>query len=232
MMDEAEFDKFADEYLGLHAQNIRASGESPQFFAEYKIADTAELLAERGRPKNLRILDLGSGIGVSVPFFRRHFPSADLVCLDVSRKSLDIGRKRFPNEARFVHFDGATIPFPDGSFDLVFTACVFHHIDHAEHVALLSEVRRVLADTGTFVVFEHNPLNPLTVHAVNTCVFDEHAKLIPAGQMLRSCGAAGFGKLERRYRIFFPGPLRRLRPLERYLRWLPLGAQYFVAAEK
>jgi hypothetical protein len=75
-------------------------------------------------------------------------------------------------------------------------------------------------------------LNPLTVHAVNTCEFDEHAHLIRAGAMMKSCGKAGFAKLTRRYRIFLPAALRRLRPLERFLRWLPFGAQYFVAAEK
>jgi hypothetical protein len=34
------------------------------------------------------------------------------------------------------------------------------------------------------------------------------------------------------YCVFFPRLLWRLRPLERYLTWLPLGAQYYVAAQK
>jgi len=33
-MNEAEFDRFADEYRALHAANIGASGEDPEFFAE------------------------------------------------------------------------------------------------------------------------------------------------------------------------------------------------------
>ena len=36
-MDVKEFDKFAEEYLKLHSQNIRLTGEEPEFFAEYKI---------------------------------------------------------------------------------------------------------------------------------------------------------------------------------------------------
>ena len=44
-MDEAEFDKFADEYRALHAANIRLSGEDPEYFAEYKIIDIAAELA-------------------------------------------------------------------------------------------------------------------------------------------------------------------------------------------
>ena len=40
-LDEAEFDKFADEYRAIHAHNIRLSGEAPEFFAEYKVRDLA-----------------------------------------------------------------------------------------------------------------------------------------------------------------------------------------------
>ncbi|WP_429292339.1 hypothetical protein [Paraburkholderia sp. CI3] len=46
-MDKAEFDSFADEYLSLHARNIAASGEGPEFFAEYKIRDIAEEMTRR-----------------------------------------------------------------------------------------------------------------------------------------------------------------------------------------
>ena len=38
-MDVKEFDKFAEEYLKLHSQNIRVTGEEPEYFAEYKIRD-------------------------------------------------------------------------------------------------------------------------------------------------------------------------------------------------
>jgi hypothetical protein len=79
-------------------------------------------------------------------------------------------------------------------------------------------------------VFEHNPLNPLTRHAVNTCPFDENAHLIRAPVMRRRALDAGFDRAEVKYRIFFPHALRGLRPLESKLTWLPLGAQYYVLA--
>jgi hypothetical protein len=79
-------------------------------------------------------------------------------------------------------------------------------------------------------LFEHNPLNPLTRHAVNTCPFDENAVLIGAPTMRRRVHEAGFGNARVKYRIFFPHFLRTLRPLEPKLTWLPLGAQYYVVA--
>jgi ubiquinone/menaquinone biosynthesis C-methylase UbiE len=230
-MDEVEFDKFADEYRDLHAANIKLSGENPEYFAEYKVADIAGEL-ERARAVARTALDFGAGVGYSVPFFARHLPETRVTCLDVSRKSLELGAARLGSAAEFRHFDGRRIPYADDSFDVALASCVFHHIPHDEHVALLAEIRRVLTPAGRLFVFEHNPLNPLTRHAVNTCVFDEHAKLILAPTMRRRVRDAGFAAADVRYRIFFPHALRGLRPLEARLTWLPLGAQYYVAARK
>ena len=141
-MDIGEFDKFADEYRAMHATNIAISGESPDFFADYKIRDVARIFQEAGIAASVphpRILDFGAGIGTSVPSFRRYFPAASLTCLDVSTKSLELGESRFHGEAEFVAFDGNALPFDDGRFDIVFAACVFHHIDHAEHVRYVGD---------------------------------------------------------------------------------------------
>jgi SAM-dependent methyltransferase len=228
-MNKTEFDKFADEYTQLHARNIRISGEGPEYFAEYKVRDLAEFLDGSHRQAG-SVLDFGAGIGTSVPWFRRHFARADLTCLDVSERSLAIGAARFPGQAKFVAFDGRQIPFPDASFDVAFAACVFHHIEEAQQVQLLREIRRVLRPAGTFAIFEHNPMNPLTVHAVNTCVFDENAVLIRPRTLRGRLSLAGFGETRLRFRLFFPAALRGLRPLERALRWCPLGAQYSIFA--
>ena len=126
--------------------------------------------------------------------------------------------------------DAQRLPFADGTFDCVFSACVFHHIDAAEHVGLLAELRRVLRPGGLITIFEHNPLNPLTVRAVNTCPFDENAVLMRAATLRDRFAQAGFAHPRVRFRIFFPRALRALRPLEPWLAWLPLGAQYSVCA--
>jgi SAM-dependent methyltransferase len=233
-VEEAEFDKFAAEYRTLHAESIKASGESPEYFAEYKIVDVAAELARArgGVVERAAVLDFGAGVGYSVPFFDRHMPRARVTCLDVSQKSLDIGAARHAGAADFRHFDGKRIPYADGTFDVALASCVFHHIPHAEHVELLAEIRRVLAPNGLLLVFEHNPLNPLTRHAVNTCIFDEHAVLVRAPVMRGRALAAGFAAADVRYRIFFPHWARGLRPIEKWLTWLPLGAQYYVRAKK
>ena len=228
---EAEFDKFADEYEQEHAASIRLSGEAPAFFARYKINDVADILRRRG-DKPLRILDFGAGVGNSLGPMREAFPDSEIVLLDPSAQSLDIARARFPGQAHCQPFDGQTIPYGDDHFDLVFTACVFHHIPEEFHVGLLAEIGRVMKPGGNFFLFEHNPLNRLTLHAVRNCSFDENAVLINAAEMKARMAKAGFFKTETVYRIFFPRFLAKLRPLERYLAGVPMGAQYFVHAVK
>jgi SAM-dependent methyltransferase len=231
-MEETEFDKFAAEYRNLHGASIKLSGEEPEYFMEYKVMDIAAELGRRGGAAAPAVLDFGAGVGYSIPFFARCLPTARVTCLDVSRKSLEIGASKYSAQADFQHFDGTSIPFDEGRFDVTLASCVFHHIPHAEHVRLLAEIRRVLRPGGLLFVFEHNPLNPLTRHVVNNCEFDENAVLIMAPEMRRRIREAGFGTADVRYRIFFPHLLRVLRPLEQLMTWLPLGAQYYVAGRK
>jgi ubiquinone/menaquinone biosynthesis C-methylase UbiE len=100
-----------------------------------------------------RLLDFGSGVGASIPWVRRYLPGASLTCADVSERSLEVAQGRFTDQARYIHFDGSMLPFESVEFDLAYAMCVFHHIDHAKHVDLLRELRRVVGQNGTVVIF-------------------------------------------------------------------------------
>ncbi len=233
-MEKAEFDKFADEYAAMHKAGIKISGEEPAYFAEYKIADIArEFAGLHGSPDHtVEILDFGAGIGASVPYVAKYFKTAKLTCVDPSQRSLEVAQVRHPGAAAYVPFDGQKIPFADGSFDIAYAMCVFHHIDAKEHVSLLGELRRVLKPKGLLFIFEHNPYNPLTVRVVNDCPIDENAVLIAGKAMAQRLASAGFEATAIHYRIFFPNALRFMRPLESALYWLPLGGQYYAVSQK
>ncbi len=74
-MDVAEFDRFAEEYEAQHRANIAITGESPEYFAQYKIAELARIIGPL-KAQGARIFDFGSGTGNSIPFFREYFPGA------------------------------------------------------------------------------------------------------------------------------------------------------------
>lgn len=230
-MDSAEFDKFADEYLSAHAKNIACTGEDPEYFSRYKIEEVRRRWNRERRAEPGAILDFGTGIGNSLPFLAKQFPAAAITALDVSSRSLEIAQRQNPGLATFVlHDGGADLALPQGAFDLIFTACVFHHIPPAEHVRLFSQLRRLLKPGGVMVAFEHNPVNPVTRYIVATCPFDENAILIPARSLVQRQREAGFSDVRVAYTGFFPGALRALRPLERFMTALPIGAQYYTFA--
>jgi len=229
ILNRAEFDQFADEYYSHHARNISLTGESPEYFSEYKIKDIyAECIYNSIDVSN--VIDFGSGIGNSIPFFRKYFADADLHCADVSSRSIEIASDRYPGKEKYLLVGERSIPAEDDTYDIAFSACVFHHIDHAEHARWMAELRRVVRPGGALFIFEHNPFNPLTVRAVNTCPFDVNARLIAPGRFRDTAAAAGWKDIALRYRIYFPHALRVLRPMERYLTRVPLGAQYYLMA--
>lgn len=226
---EAEFDFLADQYRSDHQKNIAITGETPDFFSEYKISDLSEYFQEKYTPKT--VLDFGCGIGNSIPYFRKYFSESRLSCSDVSERSLEHAQSRFKGEEVYMKISNR-VPADNESQDLVFSACVFHHIPHEEHDFWLKELHRVTKKGGNLAIFEHNPLNPLTLHAVNTCPLDVNAKLIKAYILRERALAAGWRNVKIAYKIFFPGFLSRLRPLEKKLTWCTLGAQYRLIAEK
>ncbi len=226
-MDEQEFDQFAQEYDALLRDSIGASGEGPEYFARYKVKDMADVFSRQNPDCSVTsVLDFGGGVGASLPYLSEYFPQADITLADVSRRSLEYAARREIPRVSILHFDGKRLPLPDNHFDAVIAACVFHHIPETEHIALMAEIRRVLKPRGLFFIFEHNPWNPLTRKVVDNCPFDENAVLITGPELRRRMKNAGFAKVDVAWRIFVPGALRAIRPVERWLEWLPLGAQY------
>jgi SAM-dependent methyltransferase len=230
-MDAAEFDRFADEYDEVHAKNITVNGEKPEFFFEYKIRVLRRMAEDRNVAAE-SILDFGSGTGNSTPYLRRYFPGTRLAGADVSQRSLEVAEARFPGMSTGLRIKDQRVPAEDDAFAISFSACVFHHIPHEEHAHWLGELRRVTQAGGMLAIFEHNPLNPLTVRAVNTCPFDENARLIRAKELVERFRASGWKDVKAEYHIFFPHALAGLRGLEPYLSGVPFGGQYSVSAVK
>ena len=227
---DREFDHLADDYQALLKQAITLSGDEPDYFAEYKVADLAQFLrSQLFSPKS--VLDFGSGIGNSIPFFQRYFSDAQLHNADVSLKSNEVAKMRFPGNEKYLQISDC-IPLPDVSQDLVFSACVFHHILPSEQAFWLNEIKRVLKPGGYLALYEHNPLNPLTQWAVRNSPLDVNAILIPPSKFRKLVRDLEFSDANAAYKVFFPKFLARFRKYEAYLEGLPFGAQYRFVAKK
>jgi SAM-dependent methyltransferase len=91
-----------------------------------------------------RVLDLGCGSGSSVDFFRSRDPHVQWVGLDIPESREALSRVR--TDAPFETFDGVSIPFDEGAFDLVYCKQVLEHVRRPG--PLLADVQRVLRREG------------------------------------------------------------------------------------
>ena len=83
-----------------------------------------------------------------------------------------------------------------------------------------------------FAFCENNPWNPGTRWVMRRIPFDRDSIPIALPEARRLLREVGFEILASDALFFFPRILRWLRPLERPLVALPLGAQYLVLARK
>jgi len=214
-----EFDRFADDYDRTLRASLPAGMEEDAYFARYKVDYVAA--AMRGRNVE-RLLDFGCGAGRSLEYLVDAFAQTEVHGFDPSSESLRIAAQRAPHAVLSSDWQQVTAH----RFDVVFAANVFHHIARAELGQWLRQCGDVLAPGGRLFVFEHNPSNPVTRWVFERCPFDVDAHMIPRRELLDTARVSGLTLARCRYTLFFPKPLKVLRPLERWLGWLPLGAQY------
>jgi len=84
-----------------------------------------------------RTLDVACGTG----FLTRHL-RGDVVALDQSESMLEEARRNAPR-ATFVQGDALALPVPNESFERVFTAHFYGHLDEQERERFLAEAHRV-----------------------------------------------------------------------------------------
>jgi len=229
MLMNHDFDPYASNYQEIHNQNIKITGADRDYYSEQKVL-LIKGEEEAGADGVSSILDFGCGDGNSVPFFRRHFPRAAIHGMDVSEMSLAVARERNIPNSTFSAFNGKMEP--KESFDLAFMANVLHHNNPSAQVDLVRSLKESLKPGGRLYIFEHNPHNPLIRKLVRDCPFDRDAALLKPGYCRHLVEQAGFDSIEVRFILFIPRyrPLKWLLFLEDHLKWLPLGAQYYIRA--
>jgi len=101
---------------------------------------------------NHRVIEIGCGTGNLSILTKRLHPQAEVVGLDPDPKALARARRKAEREALSVQLDRAfaeELPYPDASFDRVFSAFMFHHLEPDEKEKTLQEARRVLKPSGS-----------------------------------------------------------------------------------
>ncbi len=105
-----------------------------------------------------RVLDLGTGDGITLALVLTAYPEATGVGLDFGDEMLQRARERFAGDARveLAHHDlSQPLPAQIGDFDAIVSSFAIHHLDPPRQRALYGEVFEHLRPGGRFVNAEH-----------------------------------------------------------------------------
>jgi len=120
-------------------------------------AHCASLVTRFPEGDRLRVLDLGTGPGVSAIAIAGARPDLRIVGADTAprmleRASRSVDRLGLASRVRLALADGARLPFEDDAFDVVTAHSFLYLVDDRDGV--LAEARRVLAPGGRCVFLE------------------------------------------------------------------------------
>jgi ubiquinone/menaquinone biosynthesis C-methylase UbiE len=102
-----------------------------------------------------RVLDVGCGTGNLLRTTGRRYRTVDLVGLDPDPKALARAARKTRRAGLKVRLDqgfAQELPYPDASFDRVFSSLMLHHLDSKSKDKLLAEIRRVLTPNGQLIL--------------------------------------------------------------------------------
>ena len=223
------FDPYSKNYNELVDQAIRHTGYDADNLVSAKLYKLKTLFPHLSQ-KPFQLLDFGCGVGNLFGHLKEFFPNTVYTGVDLSKDSLEKARSRFPADANFQEYD--SLEWKNFQYDLIFSAGVFHHIPHADHAKIINKLYSLLNPEGKLVIWEHNPLNPVTQKIVKDCPFDIEAILIPSKTLKHQFNRASLSNVQIIYTTFFPRFLSFLNFLDPYLGWLPLGGQYLAIGQK
>ena len=109
--------------------------------------ETMEFARHRGHD----VLEIGGGLGTDLAQFAAN--GATVTDVDLAAGHLQLAEENFRLRGlagRFIHHDAERLPFPDGSFDLVYSNGVLHHTPNT--AAVVAEILRVLRNGGRAIV--------------------------------------------------------------------------------
>ena len=109
--------------------------------------ETMELSLHAGK----KLLEVGAGLGTDHAQFAKH--GAITTDVDLSAGHLALAKENFRLRGlrgTFVYHDAETLPFPDASFDVVYSNGVIHHTPNTQQV--VDEIYRVLKPGGKAII--------------------------------------------------------------------------------
>ena len=123
----------------------------------------AELAARIPKNRKLKVLDAGTGFGLTAGFLAKILAKgSEIWTIDPSKEILDNVKTKLAEERldsripiEFVQADAAKLYFEDDFFDMVVSVMVLHHLEDLP--AVLDELVRVMKKGGRLLLVDYMP---------------------------------------------------------------------------
>jgi ubiquinone/menaquinone biosynthesis C-methylase UbiE len=167
------------------------------------------LLEQAALRQGHRVLDIGCGTGTLAALIKRLHPDIEVVGLDPDPKALARARRKAARAAVSIPFNqgfGDELPYPNASFDRVFSSFMFHHLPTGEKGRTLCEVRRVLKSSGSLHMLDfEGPEDGVHGFLARLLRSSHRLKDNSAGRVLSLMSQAGFADPKKvgRQRVLF-----------------------------
>jgi ubiquinone/menaquinone biosynthesis C-methylase UbiE len=115
-------------------------------------ASHRKLINQAGISPGHRVLEIGCGTGNLAILVKRLNPASQVVAIDPDPKALARARRKSERRGATIQFDegfAEELPYPDASFDRVFSAFMLHHVKPDAKALSLQEAFRVLKPGGS-----------------------------------------------------------------------------------
>jgi ubiquinone/menaquinone biosynthesis C-methylase UbiE len=203
----------------------RILGKSHKYYLRTKCEELLKTLTRLNfHPEE--VLDLGCGTGEAEEDLHEHFKR--IVGVDLSQSMINEAKSKKAENCDFTLGDASKLSFQSNSFDVVFSFCLFHHLQPGRWASVMKEVKRVTKKGGMIVLCEHNPESPIMRALTRKSEVDENTTLVNSKQLKAICEACGIRVFQRKFIVFFPELLSFLNRIERYLFKIPFGGQYII----
>jgi ubiquinone/menaquinone biosynthesis C-methylase UbiE len=144
-----------------------------------------------------RVLEIGCGTGNLAILIKRLNPAAQVVGIDPDPKALARARWKAQRRGTEIQFDqgfSEELPYPDASFDRVFSAFMLHHVRPDAKPVTLREAFRVLKPEGSLHLADFDEGERLSggFHGFLASIFHSRHGSSPHHSVLAFMQHAGF----------------------------------------
>lgn len=180
---------------------LRLKALTPLFDAFIKLVSPetefkTRLVEQAGLYAGCLVLDLGCGTGTLALMAKKSCPGAEICGLDGDGEILKMAAKKITDAGLSVPLSEALardMPYKAGTFDLVLSSLLFHHLNTENKLSALTEAYRVLKPGGEIHIADLGSPDTLLMRIISLALwhFEENAGNF-RGELPGLCAKAGF----------------------------------------